>query len=204
MLSACLTGFWTGLSLILAIGTQNAFILRQGLMRAHVFWVCVICVLSDVVLISLGVAGMGAAVKAMPDLNDAIMLGGAAFLAVYGALAARRALAPGRLEAATAGEGSLGAAVGTCLALTWLNPHVYIDTVVLMGAVSVPFADAGHGAAFVVGGTAASAVFLFALGYGARALAPVFARPAAWRALDMLVAAVMWSIAVALASEALG
>lgn len=199
-----MTGFWTGLSLILAIGAQNAFILRQGLMRAHVFWICTICVLSDLVLISFGVAGMGAVVKAMPELNRGIMLGGAIFLAVYGALAARRAFSPGHLDAAAAGEGSLGAALGTCLALTWLNPHVYIDTVMLMGAVSVPFAEAGHGAAFVLGGTTASAVFLYGLGYGARALAPIFARPIAWRMLDGLVAGVMLMIGAALLSEALG
>ncbi|MGF1551087.1 MAG: LysE/ArgO family amino acid transporter [Paracoccaceae bacterium] len=201
---AALTGFWTGLSLILAIGAQNAFVLRQGLMRAHVFWICLVCALSDAALIALGVLGMGAAIEALPGLNTAIMLAGAAFLIVYGAMALRRALRPGTLDPASEGTGSLAAALATCLALTWLNPHVYIDTVVLMGAISVPFAEAGHGAAFVAGGATASLVFFFTLGYGARALAPLFAKPVAWRVLDAIVAAIMWSIAAALLLSALG
>lgn len=206
MLTAAMTGFSTGLSLILAIGAQNAFVLRQGLIRAHVLWVVVFCACSDAVLIALGVLGMGAAIEAVPELNRGVMLAGAAFLMVYGAFAVRRAFSPeGGLAPSMAGTtASLGGTLGTCAALTWLNPHVYVDTVMLMGAIATPFAEAGHGGAFILGGALASLVFFTTLGYGARMLAPVFARPGAWRVFDLGVAAIMWTIALALASQALG
>ncbi|MEO0823660.1 MAG: LysE family transporter [Pseudomonadota bacterium] len=203
MIPAFATGFATGFSLILAIGAQNAFVLRQGLLRAHVFWVCLVCALSDAVLIAAGVAGMGAAIAALPSLNAAMLWAGALFLALYGAFAMRRAFNPGRLEAAAEGAGSLGVALATCLAFTWANPHVYLDTVVLVGAISVPWTEAGHGTAFGAGAMLASFVFFFSLGYGARLLAPIFARPRAWQILDILIAIIMWAIAASLVSAAL-
>ena len=197
MLNASLTGFGTGFSLILAIGAQNSFVLRQGLMRAHVFWVCLICALSDAVLIAAGVAGASGLSAAAPWAIAALTWGGAAFLAVYGALSLGRAFRPGALRA-DQGTGSLRAALLTCLALTWLNPHVYLDTVGLIGAVSSGFPDWSGKLAYGGGATLASFVFFFGLGYGARLLEPVFARPRAWAVLDVAIAVVMWSIAATL------
>jgi L-lysine exporter family protein LysE/ArgO len=195
-MTAAASGFFVGLSLILAIGAQNAFVLRQGLRREHVFAVCLTCALSDAILIAAGVAGMGWLATEAPWLAPAMTWAGAAFLIVYGALALRRALSPGALAAAGQGGGSLRAALATCLALTWLNPHVWLDTVVLLGSVSAQYP--GNGLAFGLGAATASFAFFFALGYGARALAPVFARPAAWRLLDIGVGVVMWAIAAKL------
>lgn len=198
MLGAYAAGFGTGFSLILAIGAQNAFVLRQGLMRAHVFWVCLVCAVSDAALIVAGIAGMGTIASAAPWVLDALTWGGAAFLIVYGAVALRRAFAPGALRAAAHGTQSLRAALGMTLAFTWLNPHVWLDTVGLVGAVSTGFHGAGPKAWFAAGAISASFVFFFGLGYGARLLAPVFARPRAWAVLDTLIAIVMWAIAASL------
>lgn len=167
-------------------------------MRAHVFAVCLVCALSDAVLIAAGVAGMGTIAAMAPWLIDALSWGGAAFLFVYGALSLRRALRPGALRAAGAGKTSLGAALETAAALTWLNPHVYLDTVALIGAVSTEFAGRALKAAFAAGAITASFVFFFGLGYGARLLAPVFEAPRAWTVLDTAIALVMWSIALSL------
>ncbi len=197
MLTAGVAGFATGFSLILAIGAQNAFVLRQGLVGAHVFWVCLACALSDAVLIAAGVAGMGALVAELPALERGIRWAGAAFLIVYGALRLRAAFRSQSLAAAPASARSLGAALATVMALTWLNPHVYIDTVALIGALSTAY-EGGARIAFGTGATAASFVFFFALGYGARLLAPVFARPEAWTALDIAIALIMWTIAAGL------
>ena len=195
-LAALLAGFALGLSLILAIGAQNAFVLRQGLRKSHVFAVCLTCAVSDALLIAAGVAGFGWLVTAVPWLTPVMTWGGALFLFVYGGLSLRRALGPAEsLTAATTGNGTLAHALLTCLALTWLNPHVYLDTVVLLGSVSTQYANR---LAFGTGAVIASFVFFFALGYGARLLAPVFAKPTAWRILDAAVAAVMWGIAVKL------
>ncbi len=198
MLNAFLTGFGTGFSLILAIGAQNSFVLRQGLLRAHVFWVCLTCALSDAVLIAAGVAGASGLIAAAPWAIAALTWGGAAFLAVYGALSLRRAFHPGTLRAADQGTGSLRATLLTCLALTWLNPHVYLDTVGLIGAVSTGFPGWSGKLAYGIGAALSSFVFFFGLGYGARLLAPVFARPRAWAVLDVAIAVVMWSIAATL------
>ncbi len=198
MLNAFLTGFGTGFSLILAIGAQNAFVLRQGLLRTHVFWVCLTCALFDAVLIAAGVAGASGLSAAAPWAIAALTWGGAAFLAVYGALSLARAFNPGALRAANQGTGSLRSTLLTCLALAWLNPHVYLDTVGLIGAVSTGFPGWSGKLAYGIGATLASFVFFFALGYGARLLAPVFARPRAWAVLDVAIALVMWSIAIAL------
>ncbi|MET8556945.1 LysE/ArgO family amino acid transporter [Streptomyces sp. NPDC004959] len=190
--SAALAGFGTGMSLIVAIGAQNAFVLRQGARRQAVLAVVGICAASDAVLIGLGVAGLGALVTAWPVALTAVGLAGGAFLLGYGVLAARRALRPAGAQALTArgaAAGSARAAVLTCLALTWLNPHVYLDTVLLLGSVA-----SGRGSlrwVFGLGAMLASLVWFAALGYGARLLGGVLARPGAWRLLDGLVAATM-------------
>jgi len=197
MFGALIAGFALGLSLILAIGAQNAFVLRQGLRGAHVFAVCLTCALSDAILIAVGVAGFAAVNEAMPGIAPLMRWGGAAFLLVYGALSFRSAMGPAEvLEPAEGGTGSLGRALATCLALTWLNPHVYLDTVVLLGSVSTQYA--GQRLAFGIGAVTASFAFFFALGYGARLLRPLFARPMAWRVLEVVVGLTMWAIAAKL------
>ncbi|MGR3757715.1 MAG: LysE/ArgO family amino acid transporter [Tranquillimonas sp.] len=195
-MSAAVAGFALGLSLILAIGAQNAYVLRQGLRRSHVLAVCLTCALSDAILITAGVAGFGWLVQSAPWLEPAMRWLGAAFLLVYGAMSFRAALTPGRLVAAEGKVVGLRGAILTALALTWLNPHVYLDTVVLLGSVASGWD--GQRIAFALGATTASFVFFFSLGYGARALAPLFARPAAWRVLDALVGGTMWAIAAGL------
>ncbi len=194
-MQAFLGGFGLGFSLILAIGAQNAFVLRAGLRRAHVFAICLCCALSDALLIAAGVAGFGALVEAMPALGLVMRLGGAAFLLAYGARAFWSAWRGGAVLEAGGQGGSLRAALATCLALTWLNPHVYLDTVVLLGAISAQYHPAW---VFAAGAICASFTFFFALGYGARLLAPLFARPGAWRVLDLVIGAVMWAIAAGL------
>jgi len=191
------SGFLLGGSLIIAIGAQNAFILRQGLLRSHVFLLCLVCALSDAMLIALGVAGLGTVIAGNEVLLAIVTLGGAAFLAVYALLALRRAFHPEALKAATDGGGSLKAALATCLAFTFLNPHVYLDTVLLVGGLSAQFEGSAR-LAFAVGAMSSSFVWFFALGYGARLLEPLFARPAAWRILDLLIALIMGGLALSL------
>ena len=191
------SGFATSAALIVAIGAQNAFVLRQGLARAHVLPVVLVCALSDALLITLGVAGLGALVQASPVLLDVARYGGAAFLIVYGAASARRALSDHALAGGGRASTNLGAALAACLAFTYLNPHCWLDTVVLLGAVATQ-RPAAERASFGGGAVLASAVWFFALGYGARLLAPLFARPLAWRLLDATIALVMWAIALAL------
>lgn len=196
---AFISGFFLGLSLIIAIGAQNAFILRQGLLRQHVFVLCLICALSDAVLIAAGVAGLGTLVSSSPTLITVVTIGGAAFLFSYAFIAFRRALRPQALHAAQGGAGDLKAAVAACLAFTFLNPHVYLDTVVLVGSLSAQFAGSDR-LAYGVGAMVASFVWFFSLGYGARLLQPVFARPSAWRVLDILIGLVMAAIGLGLLS----
>ncbi len=194
-MQAAVAGFALGFSLILAIGAQNAFVLRQGLRREHVLAVVLVCALSDAVLVAAGVAGFGALAEAVPGLERVMRYGGAAFLLVYGARAFFAAWRGGEVLEAGPGAGSRARAVLTCLALTWLNPHVYLDTVVLLGSVSAQYENRlGFGA----GAVAASFVFFFGLGFGARLLAPFFRRPMSWRVLDALVGVVMWTIAAGL------
>jgi L-lysine exporter family protein LysE/ArgO len=196
-LLALASGLVLGLGLIVAIGAQNAFVLRQGLRLEHVAAVVAVCALSDVALIAAGVLGAGAAVTRAPLLVPVVCFAGAAFLLAYGALAGRRALRPGALLAEAGGAGTgLAAAVGTCLALTWLNPHVYLDTVVLLGSMASTYDE--HRWQFAVGAGLGSVLWFTALGYGARLLRPVFARPAAWRVLDAGIAVVMSALAVSL------
>ncbi len=197
MLLALLAGLGFGLSLIIAIGAQNAYVLRQGLRREHVLAVVIVCAASDAVLIAVGVGGLGAIVQLAPWLLVVVRVAGAAFLLVYGGLALRRALRPSRLTTDAAGEATrLLPVLGTVLALTWLNPHVYLDTVVLLGSVA-----GTHGATpcwFGLGAGFGSIIWFTALGFGARLLRPVFARPIAWRVLDAFVAVVMVAIAISL------
>ncbi len=194
-INAALAGFGLGLSLILAIGAQNAFVLRQGLVRRHLLAVCLVCALSDALLIAAGVAGFGAMTQAVPWLEGAMRLGGAAFLLWYGLRSLLRAWRGGDTLMAGIQKQSLRSALLTCLALTWLNPHVYLDTLVLLGAVSAQYDPS---LAFGTGAVLASFVFFFSLGYGARLLSPILSRPGAWRILDMLIGILMWSIAVTL------
>jgi L-lysine exporter family protein LysE/ArgO len=193
---ALFTGFATGAGLIIAIGAQNAYVLRMGLLRAHVFIVCLICALADAALIIPGVAGLGALVEANPALLTLIRFGGAAFLIAYGLFALRRMLHPEGLEVADRKPPSLRTAVGTVLAFTFLNPHVYLDIVVLMGGLSASFGD--HRWWFALGGIIASFTWFFSLGYGARLLEPVFRKPMSWRILDGFIAVVMFTIAATL------
>ena len=195
-MTSFLPGFYLGFSLILAIGAQNAFVLRQGLMRSHVFWVCLTCALSDALLISAGVAGFGALAEAVPWLETVMRWFGAAFLLWYGWRNAVSAWRGGQaLDAADARGGSLRATLLVVLALTWLNPHVYLDTLMLLGAVSAQYPDK---LAFGAGAVTASFVFFFSLGYGARRLRPLFANPRSWQVLDVLIALTMWAIEVTL------
>lgn len=195
-MASFLPGFALSLTLILAIGAQNAFVLRQGLRREHVFAVCLTCALSDATLIAAGVAGFGALAEAVPWFEPVMRYGGAAFLIWYGlqnAISAWRG--GGVLEAEGQGPQSLRKTILTLLALTWLNPHVYLDTVVLIGSISAQYPDR---LAFGIGAVLASFVFFFALGYGARLLSPLFAKPRAWQILDGLIALTMWGIAAKL------
>ncbi|WP_063569538.1 LysE/ArgO family amino acid transporter [Achromobacter ruhlandii] len=197
MSSAYFPGFLLGLSLILAIGAQNAFVLRQGLRQEHVFAVCLVCALSDAVLISAGVAGFGLASDAMPWLEPVLRYGGVLFLLAYAARSLRSALRNhGSLTPSSRQATGLGATLLTCLAFTWLNPHVYLDTVVLLGSISSQYE--GRKLAFALGAMTASFAFFFTLGFGARLLRPVFASQTAWRVLDVLVGLAMLAIALKL------
>ena len=190
-------GFATSAALIIAIGAQNAFVLRQGIKREHVLAVVLVCAVSDALLITLGVAGLGALVQRQPTLLAVARFGGAAFLILYGALAARRAFGSETLAASMGAPMSLRAAITTCLAFTYLNPHCWLDTVVLLGSISSQQPE-GSRAAFGIGATLASFVWFFALGFGARGLRGLFERPIAWKVLDAAIALVMWGIAASL------
>ncbi len=197
MLTSLLAGLGLGLSLIVAIGAQNAFVLRQGLRREHVLVVVVICALSDAVLIALGIAGLGALIQQADWLLVVVRIAGAAFLIWYGVRSAMRAFRPATLDADPAGSPiSLRTAVATVLALTWLNPHVYLDTVVLLGSIGATHGDTRWW--FAAGAALGSLLWFSALGFGSRMLRPLFARPVSWRVLDGLIAVVMIGIAVSL------
>lgn len=192
------SGLASGLSLIVAIGAQNAFVLRQGVQRSHVLLVVAVCAISDLVLIVLGVAGVGVLIEQAPAVLEVVRWAGAAFLVAYGAMAAVRAIRGTQAAQPAAGhKGTWAAALGTCLALTWLNPHVYLDTVLLLGSLA-----GTHGADgrwwFAAGAGLGSVAWFAALGTGARFLAPLFARPGSWRVLDGGIALVMVTLAVML------
>ncbi|MBU2671024.1 LysE/ArgO family amino acid transporter [Actinoplanes bogorensis] len=195
MLTSVLAGFAASAVLIIAIGAQNAFVLRQGLRREHVVAVVAVCALSDLLLILAGIGGLGAIVTARPDLVTVIKWVGAAFLIAYAFLAARRAMRPAALNPADRAPATLGATILTCLALTYLNPHVYLDTVLLLGSVAQQHP---YRWMFGLGAAAASLVWFTALGLGAHRLAPLLARPSAWRVLDGLIAVVMLVVAAML------
>jgi L-lysine exporter family protein LysE/ArgO len=192
--TALFAGFFLGGSLIVAIGAQNAFVLRQGLLKQHVFAVTAFCAVSDATLILLGVAGFGEAIKAAPALLKAVQWGGAAFLVWYGVSAFRRAFNANALDAGSGGGLTLRAALAQCAAFTWLNPHVYLDTVILVGGLSTTFGENRWW--YAVGAATASFVWFFALGYGARLLIPVFRKPMAWKVLDIGIGCVMWLLAL--------
>lgn len=203
MSAAIFAGFLSGLSLIAAIGAQNAFVLRQGLRRQHVGWVVAICAISDAVLIVLGVVGLSHLTRLAPWAADAMLWGGVAFLTVYGALRFRAALRGGAALMPASGRAeALGPTLVTCLILTWANPHVWLDTVALLGALATQYAPwEGY---FGAGAVLASGVFFSALGFGARYLAPLLSRPRAWVVLEIGIGAVMWAIALSLVMRQLG
>jgi L-lysine exporter family protein LysE/ArgO len=202
MTTTFIQGLVLSLGLIVAIGAQNAFVLRQGLRREHVGSVVLFCAVADAVLITAGVLGMAQALGESPGLARALALAGAVFLAVYGWRALRRARRPQRLNAADGGEGlSRGAAVAQAAAFTLLNPHVYLDTVLLVGSIGAQQPAALRGW-FVAGASTASLFWFGLLGFGARWLAPWFARPRAWQVLDGLIGITMWVLAALLVRHA--
>ncbi|WP_374971400.1 LysE/ArgO family amino acid transporter [Terrabacter sp. BE26] len=189
-------GFLTMASLIVAIGAQNAYVLRTGLARHHVALVVSICALSDAVLVVAGVLGVGGLVTAHPGLLTVVRWVGAAYLVGFGLLSLRNARHPKALSAADTAPSRSGV-LATVLALTWLNPHVYLDTVLLVGSLANQHGADGRWR-FAGGAAAASLAWFTALGYGARLLAPLFARPATWRVLDVAIALVMFTVAATL------
>lgn len=197
MLNSALHGFAMALSLIVVIGAQNAFVLKQGIKRQHVFAVCLYCALSDAILISVGVLGFSELVLLHPDwLNIAKYLG-AIFLLIYGAQHFYQAWkGEQRLDLTQDDVPCLWKVLLICLGLTWLNPHVYLDTVVLLGSVSTQYPDTQL--YFALGAISASFLFFFSLGYAARYLQPIFQRPQAWKILDLIIGCVMWSIVISL------
>lgn len=197
MQTALFFGFFTGLSLILAIGAQNAFVLRQGLRREHVGLVVAICSISDVILIFGGVTFLGALLPSIPWLSETMRWVGAVFLFFYGALRFRAALRGGEALKPSAGDKESALKVATtCLLLTWANPHVYLDAVVLLGSIAAQYAP--HAMYFGLGASLASMTFFTTLGFGARLLAPLFANARAWVLLEAIIGVVMWMIAYAL------
>lgn len=200
--SAALQGFLTGGGLIVAIGAQNAFVLRQGLKKEFVLPVVLLCIFGDVLMISLGIAGVGVAIAAWPLLMGVFRYGGAAFLTVYGLQAFLRAKSGGgSLEAAAERSMSLREVVLLTLGFTFLNPHAYLDTLVLIGSIASAQPEELR-IAFGAGACSASVLWFFGLGFGARLLRPIFRNPTAWRILDGVIALVMWSIALSLVLEA--
>jgi len=196
VLASFLPGFALSFTLILAIGAQNAFVLRHGLRRQHVLPIVLFCGLSDALLITAGVAGFGTLARTVPGFETVMRYGGAAFLVWYGL---QNAISAVRSTDALTAEGGVTAPLGATLAMlaaiTWLNPHVYLDTVVLIGSISAQYPDR---LAFGIGAALASVTFFFALGYGARLLSPIFAKPVSWCILDAIIALTMWAIAVSL------
>jgi len=196
-LPALFKGFMLSAGLIMAIGAQNMFVLRQGLKREHVWPIVMFCAAADAMLIVAGVNGLGALLSTVPGLSMALSLGGAAFLSWYGYGALRRSMAPSSLIVDHQAGISLTTALASTAAFTFLNPHVYIDTVMLMGTIgtSIP---ANERPWFVMGAATASFAWFASLGFGARFLAPLFAQPITWRMLDLLIALMMAALAVSL------
>ncbi|HET7741928.1 MAG TPA: L-lysine exporter [Mycobacterium sp.] len=195
--SPLLVGFFASFALIAAIGAQNAFVLRQGIRREHVLPVVAMCTVSDIALIAAGIGGVGALITAHPSAVNVAKFGGAAFLIGYGLLAAKRVWRPSALTPSDAAPARLGAVLITCAALTFLNPHVYLDTVVLLGTLANESGDGRW--LFGVGAVTASAVWFTSLGLGARRLAGLFATPSTWRILDGIIAVMMLALGISLA-----
>ncbi|WP_230661269.1 LysE/ArgO family amino acid transporter [Psychrobacter sp. I-STPA10] len=193
ILTDFIAGWALSISLILAIGSQNAFVLKQGLKREHVFAICLFCALSDAILISAGVAGFGAITARYPNLVMWAKIAGALFLLVYGLMSLYASVTKSHaLNSSGEGVSSLKKSLLLCIGFTWLNPHVYLDTLVLVGMVST---GAQNKVLFTLGAICASVMFFFALGYGARLLSPLFAKPKAWNVLDALVGILMLYLA---------
>lgn len=198
MSTAFIAGFLLCLSLIVAIGSQNAFIIKQGLRKEHTFWISFLCTIFDMIIIGFGIFGFGQIILTFPWALKAIQYIGAAFLFVYGLLHLKSAIQGGQ-SLQTEGEQkktSLKKALLMTCALTWLNPHVYIDSVFIIGSVATKYPD--HKTAFYWGNIAASTIFFFSLGYGARLLQPVFKKPLSWQILDFIIFIIMTSIAFSL------
>lgn len=194
---AALSGFGLGLSFIVAIGAQNAFVLRQGLYRQHVFWVCLVCALSDAILILIGVFGLSFVIKVIPSIEWVMRYVGSAFLFCYGLKSFWQAFKSNHALQVSGGvKQSLKTVLVICLALTWLNPHVYLDTVLLLGSIASQYPN--QQVYFAVGAILASFCFFFSLGYGSAFLRPIFAKPLSWKILDILIGVVMWLIAISL------
>lgn len=197
MTSPLIVGFIASFTLIAAIGAQNAFVLRQGIRREHVLPVVALCTVSDIALIAAGIAGVGAIISAHPSALNFAKFGGALFLVGYGLLAARRVWRPSSLTPSERTPARLAEVLVTCAAMTFLNPHVYLDTVVLLGALANEHRDEKW--LFGIGAVTASAVWFVSLGLGARRLAGLFANPVTWRILDGLIAVMMIGLGVSLA-----
>ncbi len=197
MLAALLAGFALGGSLIVAIGAQNAFVIRQGVLNSHVFWICLFCSFSDAVLIWGGTFGLGVILQSLPWLVPVMTFGGAAFLLWYAIKAFFRALKPSSFNEDGKTTTSLAVALATCAAFTWANPHVYLDTVILVGSIANARSH-GEQAPFALGASLASFVWFFVLGYGAKALRGPLSRPIVWRAIDAIISLVMFWLAAKL------
>jgi L-lysine exporter family protein LysE/ArgO len=193
---AFLPGFLTGLSLIIAIGAQNAFVIRQGLTKKHVLLVVAICAISDALLIILGVAGLGALIAGLPWLLEIIRWFGVAYLTWFGIRSLRSAFKTQMLDASGTQSGSAKSVVLAVLGFTFLNPHVYLDTVILLGSIGNQFGEDKWW--FALGGAVASILWFSSIGFGARAASRFMAKPVFWKVLDLLIAAVMFGIAIML------
>ena len=202
VLSAGVAGFALSMGLILAIGPQNIFVLRQGLLRSHVFAVCLVCALADALLIAVGVLGLGAYLSGVEGAEFWISMAAALFIAGYGAMRVRSSMDPSGMSIGEEDGAGLVPTLGTAMAFTFLNPHVYLDTVMLIGSASSRYAS-DERASFAIGAMLASFLFFFALGYGARRLSSLLESPESWRVIDRGIACVMFVIAGAIAYSVL-
>lgn len=204
MSSTIIQGFFVSFGLIVAIGAQNAYVLKQGLLKQHIFWVCLVCFLCDFTLLSLGVLGLGSLIGQSKIATLSLAIFGAVFLLWYGFRSFRSAYQGGANLSVdgTHSQATLKQTIATTLALTLLNPHVYLDTLVLVGSIASPLATSEK-YQFLIGAVCASALWFFGLGYGARLLIPLFVKPNTWRVLDGFIGVVMWAIAFSLIRYAL-
>jgi len=195
------TGLLLGGSLIIAIGSQNAYVLKQGLIRSHIFIICLICALSDALLITIGTTGIGKIIQNYPDWLKAITWFGAIYLFIFGLMSFRAALSNQTLDTASTNTSqNIKIILSTVLALTFLNPHVYLDTVLLIGSIASPYEN-NERVSFTLGAISASFIWFFSLGYGARLLIPLFKKPSAWKFLNSLIGIIMWWIAYSLIKQ---